>query len=197
MQRALAAGGGMDSALATVRDVRARGCVVPVVLFGYYNPIFVRGVDRFAAEAADAGVDAVLTVDLPMDELRELSEPLANRGVGVVPLVAPTSGLPRVERVREFDPPFVYYISMTGITGAEHGGFADVRERVAAVRTAAGAPVAVGFGIKSPQDARTVGDFADGVVVGSAAVQAVESGGGPELARYVGTLAAALRDPRR
>lgn len=197
MQRALAAGGGMDSALHTVRAVRARGCDVPLVLFGYYNPIFVRGAARFAREAADAGVDAVLTVDLPIDEMAELSAPLADAGVEVVPLVAPTSGLERVKRVRELAPPFVYYISMTGITGAEHSGFAAVKERVEQVRAAAGAPVAVGFGVKTADDARVIASFADGVVVGSQAIRVIQSAPADRraeaLADYVRTLRAAMQ----
>lgn len=173
MQRALRAGGGLPSALANVAALRGRGCEVPVVLFGYYNPIFVHGVERFAAAAADAGVDAVLTVDVPVDELDELRLPLAARGVDVVPLVAPTTGPERMTRVRALASPFVYYISITGITGAAFRGAAAGAERVAAVRAATGAPVAVGFGIKTADDARAVAGYADGVVVGSAVVQRI------------------------
>ena len=173
MQRALQRGGGLDSALAGVAELRRRGCQVPVVLFGYYNPIFVRGVERFAADAAGAGVDAVLTVDLPVDELDELRDPLAARGVDVVPLVAPTTGEDRLGALRRLDPPFVYYISMTGITGAAFRGAAGGADRIRAVRQAAGSPVAVGFGIKTPEDARAVASVADGIVVGSAVIQRI------------------------
>ncbi|RMH36353.1 MAG: tryptophan synthase subunit alpha, partial [Deltaproteobacteria bacterium] len=167
MQRALAAGGGLASALDTVRAVRARGCAVPIVLFGYYNPLVVFGVDAFADAAASAGVDACLVVDLPVDELDELRVPLSARGIGVVPLIAPTSGDERIARARAVDPPFVYYISMTGITGADFGRAGDVGGRVARVRELTGAPVAVGFGVKTPADAARVAASADGVVVGS------------------------------
>lgn len=179
MQRALAAGGGLGPTLDVVRRVRERGCQVPIVLFGYYNPVFVRGVERFAAEAAGAGADALLTVDVPMDELPEIHGPLRARGLDVVPLVAPTSGEDRMRRVRELDPPFVYYISMTGITGAALGQAADLEDRVALVRNATGAPVCVGFGIKTAADAARVGAVADGVVVGTALVQrGLEAGAG-------------------
>lgn len=196
MQRALAAGGGLESALACVRELRGRDCQVPVVLFGYYNPIFVRGVERFAADAAAAGVDAVLTVDLPIDEIAELATPLSAHGIDVVPLVAPTSTDDRVARVRGFDPPFVYYVSMTGVTGASFAGASVGAERVAAVRTATGSPVAVGFGIKTADDVRRVAAYADGVVVGSAVVRRImEAPAGKAasiVAEYVATLRAAL-----
>ena len=174
MQRALGQGGGLASALDGVRELRRRGCGVPIVLFGYYNPLFVRGIDRFAAEAAEAGVDAVLTVDLPVDELDELSQPLARAGVDVVPLVAPTTGADRLAALGSLDVPFVYYISMTGVTGAAFRG-ATGAERIAQVRQAARAPVAVGFGIKTPADAAAVARLADGVVVGSAVVERIAS----------------------
>ncbi|MCA9679979.1 MAG: tryptophan synthase subunit alpha, partial [Myxococcales bacterium] len=144
MQRALGAGAGLPGALAAVRTLRDRGVAAPIVLFGYYNPPFVHGVERFAADAATAGVDAVLTVDLPIEELDELRVPLAAHGVEVVPLLAPTSTPDRIARVRAIAPPFVYYISLTGVTGAALAGSHVDADRVAAVRDGAGAPVAVG-----------------------------------------------------
>jgi tryptophan synthase alpha chain len=200
MQRALAAGGGLGSALANVSALRSRGCEVPIVLFGYYNPIFVHGVERFAGAAAAAGVDAVLTVDVPVDELDELRVPLAARGVDVVPLVAPTTGPERMARVRALAPPFVYYISITGITGAafrpaaERGAGA---ERVAVVREATAAPVVVGFGIKTADDARAVAGYADGVVVGSAVVQRIAQAGPHNGAGAAGAVSALVGELRR
>ena len=194
MQRALRQGGGLDSALAGVAELRRRGCEVPIVLFGYYNPIFVRGVDRFAEQAAAAGVDAVLTVDLPVDELDELRAPLRTRGLDVIPLVAPTTGPDRLTALRDLEPPFVYYISMTGITGAAFRGAAGGADRIRLVREAAGAPVAVGFGIKTGEDARAVAALADGVVVGSAIVQRIADAASPAAAAdSVAALVAELR----
>jgi tryptophan synthase alpha chain len=193
MQRALAAGGGLQSSLDTVREIRRRGCDVPIVLFGYYNPIFIRGVDRFGAEAAAAGVDAVLVVDTPVDEIDEVRTPLAPHGLEVVPLVAPTSGLDRVARVKELDPPFVYYISLTGVTGAAFRGRDEVAKRVAQVREASGVPVAVGFGIANAEDARTVGGFADGAVVGSAVVRRIKEAGAGKSAAAVAGFVSELR----
>ncbi len=173
MQRALKAGGGLSSALSTVREFRDRGFETPVVLFGYYNPIFVYGVDRFAVAAATAGVDALLTVDVPIDELAELHGPLANVGIGVVPLVAPTSTPERIAKVASFDPAFVYYVSMTGVTGSAFQGAAGGARRVQAIAKSTNAPVAVGFGIKTGEDARPIAAYADGVVVGSALVRRI------------------------
>src|SRR6185312_2029293 len=122
MERSLAAGATLAGALDAVGELRRRGIATPIVLFGYYNPIFVMGGERFAAAAAKAGVDAVLTVDLPIDELGELAAPLGRAGVDVIPLVAPTSTPDRIARVAAFAPPFVYYISLVGVTGAAASG---------------------------------------------------------------------------
>ena len=193
MQRALKAGGGLPSALDTVSELRRDGCDVPIVLFGYYNPLFIYGTNAFAEAAQKAGVDAVLTVDLPIDELGELHGPLSARGLDVVPLIAPTSGDDRIARAAPFDPPFIYYISMTGITGAAFQGASGGPERVARIAELTGAPVAVGFGIKTADDARQVAAYADGVVVGSAVVRRIAGAGEGGAARAVGEFVAELR----
>ena len=194
MERALGQGATLRGALEAVSQARASGCEIPVVLFGYYNPLVAMGVDEFCANAAEAGVDAVLTVDLPMDELAELHQPLSGRGLGVIPLVAPTSGEARIAAVREFEPPFVYYVSMTGVTGSQLAKVVSGPERVAAVQAATGAPVAVGFGIKTPEDAHRVGSYADGVVVGSAVVQYIADGPADEAPDRVRAFVGSLRE---
>jgi tryptophan synthase alpha chain len=198
MERALEAGGGLVGALDAVAALRRRGIATPVVLFGYYNPIFVMGPEVFAARAAAAGVDAVLTVDLPIDELDELAAPLAAHGVAVVPLIAPTSTPDRIARLARFAPPFVYYITLTGVTGVKAAAPVDP-ERLAAIRAASGAPVAVGFGIRSAADAARFSAIADGVVVGTVLVDQVAKGdaaGAPQrVAAVVRELAAAM--PRK
>ncbi|HMG24762.1 MAG TPA: tryptophan synthase subunit alpha [Kofleriaceae bacterium] len=195
MERALDAGGSLAGALDAVAALRARGIATPIVLFGYYNPIFVMGPEVFAARAAAAGVDAVLTVDLPIDELDELAVPLAAHGVAVVPLVAPTSTPDRIARLARFAPPFVYYITLTGVTGVKAAAPVDPA-RLDAIRAAAAAPVAVGFGIRSPADAARFAAIADGVVVGTVLVDQVGDGppaGAPErVAAVVRALAAAM-----
>ncbi|MEZ4368202.1 MAG: tryptophan synthase subunit alpha [Kofleriaceae bacterium] len=196
MERALAAGGGLTSALDAVAAIRARGCEVPIVLFGYYNPIFVMGPAAFARRAATVGVDACLTVDLPIDELDELRGPLRDAGLDVIPLLAPTSTEARLARVGALGAPFVYYISMTGVTGAALDAAALSAERFAAVRAAVGAPLMIGFGIKTAADARAAAAHADGVVVGSAVVARIAAAPATApgaVAELVGELAAALR----
>ena len=192
MERALAAGATLAGALAAVRTLRARGIATPVVLFGYYNPIFTRGVAAFAADAAAAGVDAVLTVDVPIDELHELADPLLAHGVCTIPLVAPTSTPDRIARAAEFAAPFVYYISLVGVTGARAAAPVDPA-RLTAIRSASHAPVAVGFGIRTPADAaRFVAAGADGVVVGSALVE-LAARGPAAVAALVADLATGTR----
>jgi tryptophan synthase alpha chain len=196
MERALAGGAGLASALDAVAELRRRGHQVPIVLFGYYNPIFVMGVERFAERAAAAGVDAVLTVDLPIEELDELAQPLAARGVAIIPLVAPTSTAARIGRVAALAAPFVYYISMTGVTGAKAKA-AVAPERIDEIRRATGAPVAVGFGIRTPEQAAAMAKIADGVVVGSALVDRIADGpaegAAARVAELVSSLARAMR----
>lgn len=198
MERALDAGGSLIGALDAVAALRRRGIATPIVLFGYYNPVFVMGPEAFAARAAAAGVDAVLTVDLPIDELDELARPLAAHGVDVVPLVAPTSTPDRIARLAGFAPPFVYYITLTGVTGVKQAQLVDPA-RLDAIRSAAGAPVAVGFGIRSPADAARFAAIADGVVVGTVVVDQVAAGpaaGAPErVGRLVRELAGAMARP--
>ncbi|MEO8704696.1 MAG: tryptophan synthase subunit alpha [Kofleriaceae bacterium] len=191
MERALAAGANLAGAIAAVAELRRRGVTTPIVLFGYYNPIFVMGTEVFAARAAAAGVDAVLTVDLPIDELAELSEPLAAKGVAVIPLVAPTSTPERIARLAPLNAPFVYYISLTGVTGTGVSGVVDPA-RLEGVRRASGSPVAVGFGIRTPDDARRFSTIADGVVVGSALVDLVGDGPAAGAPNRVATLVRAL-----
>ena len=191
MERALAAGGSLQGALDAVAELRRRGIRTPVVLFGYYNPIFVMGPAAFARRAAEAGVDAVLTVDLPIDEIAELAEPLAAEGVSVVPLVAPTSTPERIARLATVNAPFVYYISLTGVTGVRAAAPVDPA-RIAMIRTAASAPVAVGFGIRTPADAARFSAIADGVVVGSALVDQVAAGDAAGAPQRVGALVAEL-----
>src|SRR3954468_15055411 len=191
MERALDAGGSLAGALDAVAALRRRGVETPIVLFGYYNPVFVMGPEVFAARAAAAGVDAVLTVDLPIDELDELAGPLGAHGVDVVPLVAPTSTPDRIARLAGFAPPFGYYITLTGGTGVKLAQ-PVAPARLDAIRAAAGAPVAVGFGIRTPADAVRFAAIADGGVVGSALVGQLAAGPAAGAPERVGQLVRAL-----
>lgn len=177
MMRALGAGGGLNATLKLCRRLREALPDLPIVLFGYANPIVVRGCKAFAENARDAGADAVLCVDWPAGEDSELPDALAAAGLAFVPLLAPTSTPERVRAALEVAGGFVYYVSLTGITGARLTDFSGPAAHVEQIRAAAEnrLPVVVGFGISTPQDVKTVAAFADGVVVGSAAVRVIET----------------------
>jgi tryptophan synthase alpha chain len=176
MERALAAGQTLRGALDQVAEVR-RSSEVPIVLFGYYNPIFALGPERAAARAAEAGVDGLLTVDLALEEAEELDGPCRARGLDRIPLLAPTTTVERAARHAARGSGFAYYVSLTGVTGAGHLDAFAVGERVRALRPALGGlPIAVGFGVKDAASARAVAAEADAVVVGSAVVQAIADG---------------------
>ncbi len=195
--RALARGGGLSATLRVASALRTESDV-PLVLFGYYNPIYVRGEARAVDEAADAGIDAFLVVDLPLEEAGTLRRLAANRGLTVVPLLAPTSSPQRIEAVRlahaEVPMDFVYYVSVTGITGAAGVQAADAGTKARTLREALGLPVVVGFGIDSQEKARAAGQQADGVVVGTALVRAIEEGqSAADRVERVSSLIALLR----
>jgi tryptophan synthase alpha chain len=200
MHRALAKGGGLRRSLALCAELRAACPDVGLVLFGYANPILVMGTDPFAVKARDAGVDGVLCVDYPPDADPALRASLAREGLDLVPLLAPTSTEPRIDAALAAAGGFVYYVSMTGITGTALADLQAPREKVEAIRARAGGkvPVAVGFGIRTPQAARAVAAFADAVVVGSAAVEIVERAGAagrdpiPEMSAFVRSLRDAI-----
>jgi tryptophan synthase alpha chain len=176
MHRALGRGGGLRRALALCSELRAACPDVGLVLFGYANPILVMGVDVFALKARDAGADGVLCVDYPPDEDRALLTALGRQGLDFVPLLAPTSTDARIDTALAAAGSFVYYVSMTGITGTALADLDGPRAKVSAIRERGGGkvPVAVGFGIRTPGAARAIASFADAVVVGSAAVEIVE-----------------------
>jgi tryptophan synthase alpha chain len=198
--RALAAGGGPRRALEQCRALRDAHDDVGIVLFGYANPVIVMGPEVFALKARDAGADAVLCVDYPPDEDGELSTALARQGLDLIPLLAPTSTSARIATAAAAAGGFVYYVSLTGITGTKLGDLDQPRRHVADIQRATGGklPVVVGFGIRTPAAARAVATFADGVVVGSAAVEvvakAVAAGRDPvpELGAFVRSLRDAL-----
>jgi tryptophan synthase alpha chain len=200
MERALAGGATLTKVLAVVRAVR-RESEVPIILFGYYNPLLQRGPERVAREAKEAGVDGFLVVDLPPEESDELDEPLAHHRLARVPLLAPTTSVERARDICARGGGFAYYVALTGVTGAGHLDAAEVARRVAELRPSLGAlPLAVGFGIKDAAGARAVAEVADGVVVGSALVAAIAAA--PDAAarknavrELIGSLKAAVARP--
>jgi tryptophan synthase alpha chain len=168
-ERALRQGVGIAAIFAQVRAFRQRDTDTPVVLMGYMNPVAVHGAQRFAREAADAGVDGVLVVDCPIDEDASLG-PLGAAGLKRILLAAPTTSDARLARIVEVAEGYLYYVSFAGTTGAAKLSTQDIAARVADLRARARVPVAVGFGIRNAADAKAVSDFADAVVIGSALV---------------------------
>ena len=187
-QRALEGGTTLESTLAMVRTFRARDAATPIVLMGYYNPIHARGVPRFLAEAAEAGIDGLIVVDLPPEEDDELCLPAQAAGLNFIRLATPTTDDRRLPRVLTNTSGFVYYVAVTGTTGAAAASASTVAPEVARIKRATSLPVIVGFGINTPEAARAIAAVADGCVVGSAIVR--EIGAGLPVAEVLARVAA-------
>jgi len=173
-QRALEGGQTLQKTLDMVVDFRKTDNTTPIVMMGYYNPIYSRGVDRFLTDAKAAGVDGLIVVDLPPEEDAELCIPARDAGLNFIRLATPTTDNKRLPKVLQNTSGFVYYVSITGITGAAAAQSTDVAPEVARIKSQTDLPVIVGFGIRSPETARAIAYVADGAVVGSAIVKMVE-----------------------
>lgn len=186
----------LTKVLGLAKRFRAAHPETPLILMGYANPIYRRGWSNFAAEAKDAGVDGVIVVDLPPEEDSELRNALADQGVSMIRLAAPTSDSDRLERIVEHASGFVYYVSVTGVTGQATATEAALSEGLALVRKKTDLPIAVGFGVRTADQARTVARHADAVVVGSAIVDALAAQGPQAALTLARDLAAAAHDAR-
>ena len=171
--RALKAGQTLVKTLSLVSDFRAHDTTTPVVLMGYYNPIYVYGVERFIKDAMAAGVDGLIVVDLPPEEDVELCLPALQAGLNFIRLATPTTDDRRLPKVLTNTSGFVYYVSVTGITGTKAPDVGRVTEAVARIKRHTDLPVAVGFGVRTPEQAEAIAAGADGVVVGTALVEAI------------------------
>jgi tryptophan synthase alpha chain len=196
-QRALARGTTLDRVLDIAAQVRARS-QIPIALMGYLNPMIARGVDRLMAGCRKAGVDALIVPDLLPEEAGELAAAARSAGVKLVYLLAPTSNPARVEAAARAATGFVYFVSVTGVTGARRTVPAEIGPMVAAIRKATPLPVVIGFGISSPEQAKALGPLSDGIVVGSAIVSRIAEGGtraarAARVTRFVRSLKRALR----
>jgi len=170
------------------------GVEIPMVLFSYYNPIFSMGSATFAKRAAEAGVDGVLVVDLPAEEAGELRVETGPAGIALISLVAPTTDGDRLRKVVKAASGFIYYISVTGVTGTRGPELDETSKNVGTIRALTKIPVVVGFGVSTPEQARQIGSMADGVVVGSAFVKLIGAKvGDPGMINAVETYAAALK----
>jgi tryptophan synthase alpha chain len=172
-QRALKGGQTMVKTLAMVREFRKLDNETPIVLMGYYNPVYIYGNERFLDDAAAVGIDGLIIVDLPPEADEELCIPAMRHGINFIRLAAPTTDDRRLPRVLRNTTGFVYYVSITGITGAAAPDPSRVGAAVARIKAKTALPVAVGFGVKNAEQARAIGEVADGVVVGSALVGAI------------------------
>ena len=200
-KRALTAGATMARTLAMVETFRRRDADTPVILMGYYNPVYVYGVEEFLSDAKAAGVDGLIMVDLPPEEEDEMCLPALEAGLDFIYLTAPTTDDARLPRVLENAGGFVYYVSITGVTGTRSAAAADVQANLERLRRHTGLPIAVGFGIKTPEQAAEIVRLADAAVVGAALVDRVaEDSARPDLAGHVldlvSDLAAGVRGAR-
>jgi len=199
-ERALRSGTTLNKVLKTVADLRRRNCQIPVVLYIYFNLVHRHGVKRFARDAAAAGVDGVLALDLPPEEAGAYEEAMRRSGVHPIYLIAPTTPEQRIREIARHASGFIYHVSREGVTGMQQSVATSIRPMVAAIRKHSKLPVAVGFGISTPHQARAVARTADAVVVGSAIVnQIARLGRNRRLAagvsRYVGAMVKAVKQP--
>ncbi|GAA4526245.1 tryptophan synthase subunit alpha [Chelativorans composti] len=178
--RALKGGQTLARTLKMAEEFRREDNTTPIVMMGYYNPIYIYGVDRFLADARAAGIDGFIVVDLPPEMDEELCIPALKAGHNFIRLATPTTDDNRLPKVLENTSGFVYYVSMTGITGSALSDTAKVKDAVARIKSHTDLPVCVGFGVKTAEQARVIGASADGVVVGTAIVNAVANVLGPD-----------------
>jgi len=173
--RALAAGQSLQKTIAMVRAFRKDDNETPIVLMGYYNPVYIYGVEKFLKDAKDAGVDGLIVVDLPPEEDEELCLPAMKAGVNFIRLATPTTDDKRLPAVLKNTSGFVYYVSIAGVSGAAAPQTSNVIDAVARIKRHTNLPIAVGFGLKTPEHARAIAEGADAAVVGSALVEAVRT----------------------
>ena len=175
-QRALEAGQDLEKTLQYARELRKVDDTTPIVMMGYYNPVYSHGVDAFLADAKAAGIDGLIIVDLPPEEDDELCIPAQKAGINFIRLATPTTDDKRLPTVLQNTSGFVYYVSVTGITGTAAAQAGDVGPEVARIKAKTDLPVIVGFGIKTPDAAEAIAKIADGAVVGSAIVEKIGAG---------------------
>ncbi len=175
-QRALKAGMTLERTLELAREFRKSDDITPIVLMGYYNPIYNRGVDTFLVDAKAAGIDGMIIVDLPPEEDAELCIPAQAAGLNFIRLATPTTDDKRLPKVLQNTSGFLYYVSINGITGSAEAEAADVGPEVARIKAKTDIPVVVGFGINTPEAAEAVAKVADGAVVGSAIIGRIAAG---------------------
>lgn len=194
-QRALEQGMSVSRCLAAVREIRARGVAQPLLLMGYINPVLAYGVERYAREAAAAGADGLIIPDLPVEEAGEIETACRKEALALVYLAAPTSTPERLAALAAHTRGFLYLVSLTGVTGARSALASDLADFAARARAVAQTPLAVGFGISTPEQAAAVARLADGVIIGSALIHA--AGQAEDPARAAGVFLSAVAEALR
>lgn len=191
--RALAAGASLKNTLEMVRDFRSDNQTTPIVLMGYANPLMAYGWEDFARDAGAAGVDGLIVVDLPPEEDKAFRALCAQNGMDLIRLLTPTSDETRLPTLLEGVSGFLYYVSVAGITGASQADAASLAPHIAQIKARTELPLAIGFGIKTPDDAKAMAAQAEAIVVGSAIINALQEGGAAAALKLVQNLAIALR----
>ncbi len=171
--RALEGGANMKRTLQMVREFRESNSNTPIVLMGYYNPVMAYGVEKFVGDAGAAGIDGLIVVDLPPEESEELQNLLKNTSIDLIRLVTPTTKGDRLQKILQGAGGFLYYVSITGITGAAKADLGAIEPHIAEIKSKTDLPVAIGFGIKTPEDVSNFAKIGDAVVVGSAIVNTI------------------------
>lgn len=196
-ERALASGTTLTKILDMIREIR-KTCDVPIVLFSYFNVLLKYGLDKLAADSKEIGIDGWLVVDVPHEESTELRPHLEENNIHLIPLMAPTTPKERAAEILKSAGGFVYYITVTGVTGARKDVPTDLAEHLGMLKSVTDLPVVAGFGVSSPETAKKVGEHADGVVVGSALVKIIASSANKKeavekSASFVGSLADVMK----
>lgn len=172
-QRALKSGQDMHKTLQMVRDFRSDNTETPIVLMGYFNPILQYGIENFAKDAKDAGVDGLIIVDLPPEEADETLKSAKEKGLDIIRLLTPTTDEERLPKILNGASGFLYYVSITGVTGAASADLSKIKPHIDQIKSKTDLPIAIGFGIKTPEDVKQFSEISDAVVVGSALVKTI------------------------
>ena len=194
-QRSLKKGTTLKNVLDLVKEIRKKDNKTPIILMGYYNPIYSMGVNSFLTEAKNSGVDGLIVVDLPPEEDKELCLPAKKIGLDFIRLATPTTSKERVYKVLKNTSGFIYYVSVTGITGSKNLDILQVEKQVKKIKNETNLPICVGFGIKTPEDAKKISSISDGVVVGSSIVELIEKNQSiDKICDYIRSLAKAVHN---
>jgi len=194
-QRALAGGANMQKTLDMVRSFRTENTDTPIILMGYINPVRAYGIEKFSTDASNAGVDGLIIVDLPPEESEELETTANKTNLNLIRLVTPTTDEARLDKLLKGASGFLYYVSITGVTGSKKANLSQIKPHIESIKAQSNMPVAIGFGIKTPEDAAAMGAIGDAVVVGSSIVQTIaDNGNAPDLVEKVTSQVSALAD---